>query len=294
LEQKEKAAMRLIRKGMKVKDFKTILGEDGTSCKMGADESPCVWYEFPKGKIVLFIKEPLPEKWRENGQFNGWLMTFEEPPWNPNDQQVYFPELSLAPKVDEVFEPREKSHEFYAKWYGKHLYAMKEPSLWESRNEKGGTSYRLLYLRTFHEPICVRVILEAEEGFLFVKKTNGKGGYEPGSISIKRSLVLTKKEINQIFSLFKELSFWKMSSSLIDGGLDGSEWILEVSGNGKYHVVSRSSPKSHVADWRLEMLQELNANEDISRLNETNVSLVALCEYLLKLSGLNLEKDDIY
>jgi len=70
-------------------------------------------------------------------------------------------------------------HQFKAGWYSSQLAALREPSLWQlSREMPSKDSYRFLYLRSFHHPICVRLTLTTGGiGLLTSKETDGKGGY---------------------------------------------------------------------------------------------------------------------
>ena len=66
------------------------------------------------------------------------------------------------------------------RWYSKHLAAMHEPSLWDlsKRPKKSGEAYRFLWLRTFDEPVAIRVE-KATDGAarLYTRVLDGKGGY---------------------------------------------------------------------------------------------------------------------
>lgn len=138
---------------------------------------------------------------------------------------------------------------FSIKWYSKHLAAMQEPVM---RSYAPGAAYRITYLRTFHQPIVMRI--ENKEGkiTLFWKVTDGKGGYEPGNIIQNGSKELTPAEWQKLENRVQSIGFWPTSPT--DPGvdpenprlevLDGSKWIMEGKNAEKYHVVDRSESPS--------------------------------------------------
>lgn len=70
---------------------------------------------------------------------------------------------------------------FRSEWYGKHLAAMEEPSLYEL-SARGRTALRFLWLRTFDHPIAVRLQRDATAPKLVAVSLSGEGGYEPGHV----------------------------------------------------------------------------------------------------------------
>jgi hypothetical protein len=157
-----------------------------------------------------------------------------------------------------------------AGWYGKHLEAMNEKSLLDSSRESAET-YRFLWLRTFHHPIFVRVECARTEVKLFTKELDGLGGYAPGKISRSGEGVLTESEWCEFLRLLDKADFWKMPSENDVLGNDGAQWVLEGVKENRYHVVDRWTPRDE-SKYR------------------------AACIYLLKLSGVDVDKlkDDLY
>ncbi len=158
-----------------------------------------------------------------------------------------------------VFTETGDNGDFKAHWFGSSLRALKEPSI--SEVAAGADSvYRFLWLRTFHYPIAVRIILRRNgTGTLTVKMSNGQGGYEPGTMIVNSSRALTSKETAPILELVAALDFWHAPTEpanpiapdgTVQVGLDGAQWILEGLQNGKYHVIDRWSPKKALfASW---------------------------------------------
>ena len=130
---------------------------------------------------------------------------------------------------------------FVREWYSKHMSAMNEPSL--SCGTPGET-YRFTWLRSFHNPVSLRV--EVQEGIatLHSIELDGAGGYEPGNVLRKDERVLSSGELNEIRSIFLDSNFHSLPTTVDRMGADGAEWILEQSGSGGYHLVIRWSPDS--------------------------------------------------
>ncbi len=130
--------------------------------------------------------------------------------------------------------------------YAKYLAALKEPSLWErSRQDPMAEVYRFLWLRSFANPITVRLIVTRDGGRLISKMTSGQGGFEPGHLVLNRESRLSKEATAWFLAEVKHARFWDVPAR--DGSpavLDGAEWIIEGVKQGRYHIVDRSSPDS--------------------------------------------------
>ena len=150
----------------------------------------------------------------------------------PND--YFFPKGALDPSDS-------WSDEFRCDWYSKHLRAMEEPSLSHGRGIDAST-YRFLWLRTFHNPISVRIQEDGPSFTLSAVQLDGAGGYDPGKVAkrVKRTLPPAKQQ--KLIAKLNGIEFWKMETTGGGGGLDGAQWILEGVRNAQYHVVDRWSP----------------------------------------------------
>jgi hypothetical protein len=134
--------------------------------------------------------------------------------------------------------------EFPANWYAKHLIALKEPSLWESSKVEKTTSYRFLWLRTFHHPIVIRIDVNIDgTSLLTTKMTSGAGGYGPGRLIQNETRTLSREQTKWSLEQIEGHNFWKAPSVQNDRGVDGSQWIVEGVRDGAYHIVDRWSPK---------------------------------------------------
>ena len=147
------------------------------------------------------------------------------------------------------------SPDFVAKWYSEHLAAIGEPSLWMlSRRDSEATAYRLLWLPTFHHPVCVRIDRTRDGAKLRARVLNGMGGYAPGQIAIDRSVTLGADQFIALNRRLEQAAFWEMPTELGDLGLDGDQLIVEGVTTGKYHVVDRWEPDPAYAKLCLNML----------------------------------------
>jgi hypothetical protein len=147
------------------------------------------------------------------------------------------------------------------------LFALHEPILFNyTGNEE---IYRFTWLRTFHNPIALRLHKKNENIRLYVKATSGAGGYSPGNLIIDTTITITINEWKTFQTKFNAIDFWNFPTRpKTFPGNDGSEWILEAVNKNKYHAASRWSP----------------GYSEFSK----------CCVYLVELSKLKITKQDQY
>jgi hypothetical protein len=162
---------------------------------------------------------------------------------------LFFPPLA--------FDQKRGHSDFVAAWYSGNLRAMGEPSLWQrSRKARDATVYRLLWLPSFHHPVCVRIDRAAEGARLHVKVLDGAGGYAPGFVAIERNIVLAENEWKTLNQHLENAGFWTMPTRLEDdGGCDGDQLIVEGVKEGTYHLVDRWMPDASYTELCRHMLQ---------------------------------------
>jgi hypothetical protein len=162
----------------------------------------------------------------------------------------YFPKLA--------FDEEKDASEFSSAWYSSHLRAMGEPSLWAlARKNQTASVYRLLWLPSFHHPVCVRISSTAGGARLHVKVLDGAGGFRPGLVAIERNIMLPEHEWNNLNRYLKQAGFWKMPTRPEDdlGVEDGAQLILEGVQAGTYHVVDRQIPEPAYKELCRHMLE---------------------------------------
>lgn len=147
-------------------------------------------------------------------------------------------------------------------WYSKFLFEMKEPLLFNKPIQK--EVFRFTWLRTFDEPVVIRIEKESNQISINWKVTDGKGGYEPGNLITDENKSISIKEWNEFIDLVKGIDFWNMKRRG-QFGTDGSEWILEGVNESNYHVVSVWTPRAksqyyEVCNYLIE-LTDLKINE---------------------------------
>lgn len=128
---------------------------------------------------------------------------------------------------------------FRLDWYSKQLIALKEPILNDSSPTK---VFRFTWLRSFHNPIAIRLENKKDQITVYWKVCDGKGGYEPGKLVTDKKKKLSLKEWTQFQQKIDSIDFWNIpttDNSIL--GLDGARWILEGKEFGKYHVEDKWS-----------------------------------------------------
>jgi hypothetical protein len=121
----------------------------------------------------------------------------------------------------------------------KHLAVMEEPSLSCGTLEDTET-YRFLWLRTFHNPVAVRVFRRGADYGLEAVILDGAGGYEPGNVSRRVTKELSRDQWQSLNAKLEDVQLWQKPTKSHDmAGMDGAQWIVEARRNARYHVVDR-------------------------------------------------------
>ncbi|CAL2101779.1 conserved protein of unknown function [Tenacibaculum sp. 190130A14a] len=170
------------------------------------------------------------KKYQGNSTLFFPLKTFGSFPinWNRNYQINVINEIEIS--------------QFVNKWYSNHLKAMEEPILFD--NSSITNSFRFTWLRTFHNPIIVRLDNKNGQIFLTWKVCDGAGGYEPGKVIINVQKELPLEKWTEFQKIISSINFWDTPTILDEfPGHDGSQWILEGVTEKQYHVVDRWTPR---------------------------------------------------
>ena len=179
-----------------------------------------------------------------------------------NSNQVYFPfEIFTDTAIYAGYDT------FRVDWYSSHLHAMREPLLFNKKPDK--EIYRFLWLRTFHNPVSIRIEKQNDKYTLTWKLCDGAGGYEPGQMTINETKTIDKETWDKFYSYLEAADFWNLNTIEVDIlGTDGSQWILEGVNNERYHVVDRWTPSGG--------------------------SYYDCCDFLIGLTDLKIKKDNKY
>jgi hypothetical protein len=183
--------------------------------------------------------------------------------------QNYFP-LELFSNVK--YESNSVKH------YSKHLYSMQEPLLFNKVVDK--ETYRFTWLRTFDNPVCIRIEKALDEYKLYWKLTDGAGGYNPGNLVISEEKVIDRRIWEAFEKHIKKSQFWEMSTvdKSIDG-LDGSQWILEGKDQLGYHVVSRWCPSGDFFDCCKFLIDQIAIDSAMLKPAVINVDSFSIRDY---------------
>lgn len=160
--------------------------------------------------------------------------------------------------------------EFPREWYSGQLIVAKEFPIVLPIKEP---TYRFIWIRTFHNPVVVRVECPGRCE-VSAKVLDGEGGYDPGKVrkSIHRNLSQSEEE--RFRQLISSVNFAPVKSLEDMVGLDGAQWILEVADGNTYHALDYWSPSS-------------DRGADVA-------AYVALCNYMIDLSGFEIPGDERY
>ena len=147
-----------------------------------------------------------------------------------------------------------KIDSFSNTWYSGHLLVLEEPVIYsDSTNIE---IIRFTWLRTFHNPIIIRIVNNEEIVFIYWKKSNGAGGYNPGNLIVNEKKRIESQQWTEIVQKLEKSKFWEISTNYPRFGLDGAQWILEAKIGNKYHVVDRwSGDDSEIGQFCLDLLK---------------------------------------
>lgn len=104
-----------------------------------------------------------------------------------------------------------------------------------SERYSGHESYRILWLRTFHDPIVFEIKNKETSVILSYKVSNGAGGYEFGELIKDTAFAIKAQDWIELQRLVQKSDFWNMKIP----GCDGSYLIMEGQNKKGYHMVYR-------------------------------------------------------
>jgi hypothetical protein len=139
-----------------------------------------------------------------------------------------------------------KSSQEWIALYSKYLEAFDEPTLFDGSWSGLSQSYRFLWLRSFHNPVSVRLDVRGDgTGIVTIKVGEGPRASADKRRVQNTTLALTKREVDSFLDQIEAKGFWRLPPQEDPvSGPDGARWILEGRTGGQYHVVHRWTPKS--------------------------------------------------
>lgn len=150
-------------------------------------------------------------------------------------------------------------------WYFGHLFSMEEPIINTCEDME---IFRFTWIRTFHNPIVVRISKKNSTISLVWKKTNGLGGYYTGEIDDEGIKNLSIEDWNKLKKKIKKCKFENLPSAELSHSKDGADWILEGASSNGYHVVNKR--------------------------NARKTTIGKVCLYLLELTDLEIANKEVY
>ena len=155
-----------------------------------------------------------------------------------------------------------------AEWFSMQLSDLKEPCLYNQNIVGDFESFRFLWLRTFSNPISIRIEKKQNNISLYWKVGKGAGGYAPKGIRKQGKRILKQSDWNEFINLISLTNFDSLPNEhLFFPVCDGASWTIE-------RKLSASFKAHHT----------INPNKEFRE----------CCLFLLKRSNIKVKKDDIY
>ena len=154
-----------------------------------------------------------------------------------------------------------------ARWLEKQLTDLKENCLFDKELNENTTIYRFTWLRTFDNPIAIRIENTNNEIMLYWKIGRGSGGYEPRGLKKSGKRKLTVNQWKKFLELVEKSNFDKLANKKDIPMMDGATWTLE-----------RKTPN------------EFKAHNT----NQPSNEIKSACLFLLDLTNLKIKNDYIY
>jgi hypothetical protein len=155
----------------------------------------------------------------------------------PLSPDVYFPSL--------VFHCDPRRDNYFSREFSRQLKAMGEPSLlFLSRKDTAARAYRFIWLRAFHRPIAIRLVLSDGLVGQLTTTVAAVGGLRgPGALIRTVTITADSHAVSLLLARLSQAEFWRLDPiSVNQGGLDGASWIVEAASDGHYKIVKRWSP----------------------------------------------------
>ncbi len=158
------------------------------------------------------------------------------------DERVdkYFPVNAWKPLGTRT---QQEQSQFFERWFGGQLAAMREPSLaFGDYLERGPNELRLLFLPTFSRSSMLRITYsdQLEVSFEF-KKLSGTGSSFPGELVEYSTGAVDEDDADRVFTLLEVIAPWKEAEIPVARGFcyDGTQTVIEFRKGDAYRVIER-------------------------------------------------------
>lgn len=173
--------------------------------------------------------------------------------WYSSRRTDYFPDsLQTASAVcdsdfGDIDRPQQVLTRSEDEWFSGELAAFGEPSLY-SRPRSTPRSIRFTWLRSFHDPIVVRVDSDADRRWTMTarRRPAGHGFRQAPGVDRDQTLVrrLTSAETSTLQAAIDDMDLFAAPASGCRCFLDGAQWIIEAADPQLgYRYRARQSPR---------------------------------------------------
>ncbi len=131
-----------------------------------------------------------------------------------------------------------RAADFQIYWYSRDMYQLGDKPLWPPAAQSE-TTYRFTYLGAFTGPQGVTLtVLPEGTGHISMAMIRQSGD----QTNVEHDAVVSQEQVSAFLKRLDQSRFWDMPTEAQQRGLDGAEWILEGTHDGKYHIVVRWCP----------------------------------------------------
>ena len=180
---------------------------------------------------------------------------------NHNFKQCFFPSWYFAnlsenwqcdSTIDYLFEI--ESGMRTARWLEKQLTDLKENCLFDKELSKNTTIYRFTWIRTFHNPIAIRIENTNNEIMLYWKVGRGAGGYDPRGLKKSGKRKLTINQWETFLKLVEKSNFDNLANRKYIPMPDGATWTLERKASKEFKAHNTNLPSNEIKNACLFLL----------------------------------------
>lgn len=138
------------------------------------------------------------------------------------------------------------------------LSALKEPCLYGFELPANSVIYRFTWLRSFDNPISIRIEKNGDKIMLYWKAGKGAGGYEPTGIKNTGKKKLSKKKWDKFVNFINEANFSSLPNEKYMPMTDGATWTIERKNSSDFKVHHTNCPDKEVKEACLFLLKRTN------------------------------------
>ena len=151
---------------------------------------------------------------------------------------------------------------------GTNLITLREPSLWmRSSKDRAVVAYRLLWIASNRDPVCVRVTKTGSVFSLRLSRHDRSFNGLAGKVTVSKEVKLTEKQWKQLTDSVQATKFWTAPAEPEErrGLTDGDIILIEGVKDGKYHLIHRSGSTAGESYKRFcRLLLELSGTDFIN------------------------------